>query len=208
MKRLILATAVAAAFAFSGAAFGQGYIGGSIGQSDFKLDCAGLDTCDTKDTGYKLFGGYMFMPYFGVEAAYVDFGKATATVSNVPVIIAGERMTRLATPTTLSGSASLKASGFGLWAVGNYPIGNGALFAKLGLASIENKLDVTGTSGGFAASGSDKTTVTDIAYGLGGAYHFTKNLGVRVEWERFQGKIPGDEKFDLDLMSLGVFYRF
>lgn len=207
MKRLIIGTAVAAACLFASSAFAQGYLGASIGQSDFKVDCTGLDTCDTKDTGYKLFGGYMFNPYFGVEAAYVDFGKATGTASSIPVILASDRVTRLATA-TVSGSGSLKASGFGLWAVGNYPIGDGALFAKLGFASIENKLEVSGAGSAFSATGSEKATSTDIAYGIGGAYNFTKNLGVRVEWERYQGKIPGDEKFDLDLLSAGIYYRF
>jgi OmpA-OmpF porin, OOP family len=67
MKNLILASAVLAALAFSGMAFGQGYVGGSIGQSDFKAECDAGFTCDTKDTGYKIFGGYMFSPNFGVE---------------------------------------------------------------------------------------------------------------------------------------------
>lgn len=194
MKRLIIGTAIAAACLFASGAFAQGYVGASIGQSDFDVDCTGLDTCDTKDTGYKLFGGYMFMPYFGVEAAYVDFGKTT-----------GSGTLLIGKGSTLTVTGSLKASGFGLWAVGNYPIGDGSVFAKLGLASIENKLEATG---GAFGSGSDKTTVTDIAYGIGGAYNFTKNLGVRIEWERYQGKIPGDEKFDLDLLSAGIYYRF
>ena len=198
MKRLLIASAVLAAFAFSTGALAQGYVGASIGQSDFGIDCSGLTSWATKDRGYKLFGGYMFTPYLGAEAGYIDFGKATGTLTEVDPKLG-----------TVTASASLKASGFAAWGVGSIGIGDGALFAKMGIASIKNKLDVVGTAGfGGVVTGSDSTTVTDFAYGVGAAYHFTKNLGVRIEWERFRGKIPDDEKFDLDLLSAGVVYRF
>lgn len=209
MRRLIAAAAVTAALAFSAGASAQGYLGTSLGQSDFDLDCTGFTSCDTKDTGWKVFGGYMFTPNFGLEGAYVDFGKATGSVSGVPVIVASDRVSRLVVaPPTVSGSGSLKAAGFGLWGVGAYPIGTGSVFGKLGFASIENKLEVSGSGGGFFVSGAEKTTVTDFAYGIGGQYFFTPNFGARIEWERFQGKIPDDEKFDIDFISAGVIYRF
>ncbi len=91
LKRLLAASAVTAALAFSAAASAQGYLGTSIGQSDFDLDCTGLTSCDTKDTGWKVFGGHMFTPNLGIEGAYVDFGKATGTASSIPVIVASDR---------------------------------------------------------------------------------------------------------------------
>jgi OmpA-OmpF porin, OOP family len=197
MKRLLAAAAVTAALAFSAGASAQGYVGGSFGQSDFDLDCTGLTSCDTKDTGWKVFGGYMFTPYLGVEGAYVDLGKATGSGT----LFVGKG-------STLTVTGSLKASGFGLWGVGALPIGGGSVFAKLGFASIENKLEATGSSGGVFGSGSDKTTVTDVAFGIGGQYYFTPNFGARIEWERFKGKIPDDEKFDIDFISAGLVYRF
>lgn len=108
----------------------------------------------------------------------------------------------------MSGSGSLKASGFGLWGVGAFPIGTGSVFGKLGFASIENKLEASGSSGGAFGSGSDEATATDFAFGIGGQYFFTPNFGARIEWVRFQGKIPDDEKCDIDLLSAGLVYRF
>lgn len=197
MKRLLVAAAVLAAFAFSGAAFGQGYIGGSVGQSDYKLDCDPGFTCDTKDTGYKVFGGYMFMPYLGVEGAWVDLGKASESATGT--ILIGK------TPTPVTATISLKATGFALYGVGAVPMGDAALFAKLGMASIKAKGEVCAT--GFGCE-SESETNTDFAWGVGASYHFTKNFGARFEFERFRGKFTDGDKFDIDLLSLGVLYRF
>jgi OmpA-OmpF porin, OOP family len=198
MKKLTLASAVLAALAFSGTAFGQGYVGGSFGQSDFKVEW---------DTGYKLFGGYMFSPYFGVEGAWVDLGKAKESASGTFLFdING-------TPTTVTGtlSASLKASGFALYGVGAYPIGDFALFGKLGMASIKAKSEACATLTApviGSACDSESKTASDFAWGLGASYHFTKNLGARLEFERFRGKFTDGDKFDIDLLSLGLQYRF
>lgn len=56
-------------------------------------------------------------------------------------------------------------------------------------------------------SASDSGTNTNVAWGLGGGYNFTKNLGVRLEWERFRAEFQG-EKEDVDLLSVGLNYRF
>jgi OOP family OmpA-OmpF porin len=197
MKRLLAASAIATALTFSAPASAQGYLGASFGQSDFDLDCTGLTTCDTKDSAWKVFGGYMFMPYFGIEGAFVDLGKATGS---------GTTFVGKGTPLTVTGT--LKAAGFGLWGVGALPVGNGSVFAKLGFASLENEIEATGSAGGAFASGSDKTTSTDFAFGIGGQYYFTPNFGARIEWERFKGKIPDDEKYDIDFLSAGLVYRF
>jgi OmpA-OmpF porin, OOP family len=197
MKRLLVAAAVLAAFAFSGAAFGQGYVGGSVGQSDYKVDCDPGFSCDTTDTGYKVFGGYMFMPYLGIEGAWVDLGKATE--SGTVGVLNGK------VPTLLAATASLKASGFALYGVGAYPIGDAAVFGKLGLASIKAKAEACLSGFGCA---SESETNTDFAWGVGASYHFTKNFGTRLEFERFRGKFTDGEKFDIDLLSLGIQYRF
>ena len=37
--------------------------------------------------------------------------------------------------------------------------------------------------------GSNSETNTSFAYGVGAGFNFTKNLGVRAEWERFTAKL-------------------
>lgn len=194
MKRTLIAVALLAASAGFSTAQAQGYAGASIGQSDFKVDCDPGLTCDLKDTGYKVFGGFMFAPNFGVEGAYLDLGKATASGS-VTIVNGGT--------VTITETGSLKASGFGLWGVGVAPIGNASVFAKLGFASIKAKAEFCDP-----ICGSESKTATDLAWGVGAGYNFTPNLGARVEWERFRAKFPDGEKFDIDFLSAGVVYRF
>lgn len=165
------------------------YLGGSVGQSDFDDSNAVPDlitsgTVDGTDTGYKIFGGYQFNQNFGVELAYVDLGKATysGTFFGAPVT-----------------GGTVKTSGFNISAVGTLPLGSSfALFGKVGAFAWEAKAN--DTTGGVSFSG--KEDGTDLSYGLGASYNFTKNVGVRAEWERF--KAVGD----IDLLSVGLIYKF
>lgn len=184
MKRLLLQTLVAAASAVSITTFAQGYIGGSFGQSDFKDECTGLSSCDTKDTGFKFFGGYMFNKNFGVEGMYADLGKASGSLAGV--------------------TAATEATSFGVYGVGVVPIEQFSLFGKVGLARTE--IEASGSGFGVSVNlGSE--TKTAVAWGLGAGYEFTKNLGIRGEWERFRGEFRG-AKGDVDLLSVGVKYTF
>lgn len=76
LKPQLLAACIAGACALSAQAQTAGpglYVGGSVGQSKWKGDDApGLDT---SKMGGKLYGGYEFSPYFGMELGYVDLGK-------------------------------------------------------------------------------------------------------------------------------------
>jgi opacity protein-like surface antigen len=52
---------------------------------------------------------------------------------------------------------------------------------------------------------SDDDSETGITFGLGLRYDFTRNLGVRAEWQRYQE--VGDD-LDVDVMSVGVIWKF
>ncbi|TXF13029.1 outer membrane beta-barrel protein [Pelomicrobium methylotrophicum] len=167
---------------------GGGYIGASLGQSKINDVCDGIvGTCDDKDTGWKIFGGYQFNRYFAVEGGYVDFGKATATDVSLGTPISGD------------------AEGWGLFATGlaALPINEQfGVFAKAGLAYT--KADVTVVVGGVSVS--DDDSGTDLVYGVGAKFDFTKNFGMRVEFERF--KDVGNSDSDVDLLSAGLVYKF
>ena len=165
------------------------YIGGSVGQSDMDEGNAVPDlitsgTVDGKDTGFKIFGGYQFNQYFGLELAYVDLGKASYSG------------TFLGAPVT---GGAVETWGVNFSAVGTLPLGsNFALFGKVGFFTWES--EASDTTGGVPFSGTEDGT--DVSYGLGVSYNFTKNFGVRAEWESF--KAVGD----IDLLSIGVVYKF
>jgi OOP family OmpA-OmpF porin len=162
-------------------------VGGSFGQSKFNVDCSGA-TCDNTDTAFRVFGGYNFNKHFGVELGYGDLGKMT--VSSGPV------------------SGEIKATVWDLLAVGTLPIADKfSLYGKLGMYRAETKL--SGSVAGLG-SGSSKDNNTDLTYAIGGGYDFNKNLGVRLEWQRYS-KVGSDDtggSGDVDVYGVAVVYRF
>jgi OmpA-OmpF porin, OOP family len=59
------------------------YVGGTIGQAEYKDGCAGLSDCDEKDTAWRILGGYQFNRYFAAELGYHDLGEASASAGAV-----------------------------------------------------------------------------------------------------------------------------
>ena len=96
-------------------------------------------------------------------------------------------------------------------------IGYGMLFDKggaevtslevvaVGIFPVMDRLSVIGKLG-FANTdvetrfGSDDST--DLTYGVGLQYDFTRNLGARAQWQRY------DSDAEVDLLSIGIVYRF
>lgn len=186
MKRLLAASIIAAAFA-SGTAFAQvgPYAGVSAGMAKYSADCTGI-SCDKSDFGFKLFGGYMFTPFFGAEVQYADYGKMTASDPAEPGL-----------------SGDLSASGFGAFLVGQYPIENFRVFGKLGFAYVDTEISLLGVS--------ISDSKTNFAWGIGAAYMINKNLGVRAEYEQTKYKLEalGEElKDNIGMWSIGVQYSF
>jgi OOP family OmpA-OmpF porin len=165
------------------------YIGGSVGRSDADDSNAVPDlitsgSADGTDTGFKIFGGYQFNPYFGLELAWVDLGTAKYSGSFAGFPVTG---------------GTVKTQGFNFSAVGTYPFGSGfAVFGKIGAFAWESKQnDVTA-----GIPFSNKENGGDVSFGIGASYDITKNIGIRAEWERF--KAVGD----IDLLSVGLVYKF
>ena len=166
------------------------YVGANLGQSKFHVDCNGLGVtdCDSKDTSFKLYGGYQFHPNFAAELGYSDLGKAKLSVPGFF-------------------STDMKASAWELSALGLFPVmPQLQLFGRLGFYRGEIKF--SGDLGGSKTS-------TGLTWGLGGEWDFTRNIGARVEWQRFNGmKAQCDaigcteDKGDVDSLSLGIVYRF
>lgn len=184
----ITAIAAPAAIAAEMAAGDTGwYAGLSAGRADYKDACDGFPgSCDDDDTAWKVYGGYQFTKNWGVEFGYVDFGEIKGTVPAV-------------------GTIKTEADGWTLSGVGTLPFSNNfSGFAKLGIIRADVDTKVTGV---FAGSASDSST--DWTFGLGVKYDFTQNVGLRVEWEKFNNL--GDSSTgegDIDLISLGLVFKF
>jgi len=64
MKKIVMAAAVAAAFAALPAS-AQMYLGGGLGSAK----------TDNREDSWKLYGGYQFNPTWGIELGYTDLGQ-------------------------------------------------------------------------------------------------------------------------------------
>ena len=158
------------------------YAGASVGQS--KSDCGNAGgSCDDKDTAYRIFGGYKFHPNIAVEGGYAPLGQTSASLPG--------------------GNITAEANAWDIVGVGSGPLGNNfSILGKLGFYNAEIKL-------GGAASG--KKTTTDLTYGIGGQYDFNRNLGLRLEWNRYSGVKfagPSGGDTDIDVLSVGALWRF
>ena len=189
MASLALLTLTSMFPALASAQDAGGYVGGSLGQSNFDdgnaiPDLITSGTVHGTDTGYKIFVGYQFNQNFGLEFAYVDLGEASYRGSYFGLSVTG---------------GTVKVSGLNISAVGTLPLNPSfALFGKVGMFSWDAKAnDITG---GVPFSGKDDGT--DLSFGLGASYNINKNVSVRGEWERYQAI------GDIDLLSVGLVVKF
>lgn len=97
------------------------------------------------------------------------------------------------------GGVTVDGSAWDLVAVGRIPLFDRfSAFGKLGAYM------------GRAKGGGRNENNTDLTYGLGVEYGFTRNVALRGEWQRYTDLGGGGlgAKSDLDIASLGVVYRF
>jgi len=83
----------------------------------------------------------------------------------------------------------------------------------VGRVPLFDRLSAYGKLGGYMGrshGGGFNENNTDLTYGLGVEYGFTRNSALRGEWQRYTDLGGGGfgAKNDLDVASLGVIYRF
>jgi len=168
---------------------------------------------DFDDLDWKLYAGYKFNDYIGLEVLYAQLGSF-------------EREARLSGAVGLFSPASLKedteVDGYGVSLVGAYPFTpEFSVFAKAGVFSWETDTsgDLGIQTGTICAificapiarekSYSIDDSGTDPMYGLGAVFS-GGGWGLRIEWERFTGLGHGfDSETDMDLITLGLQYQF
>jgi len=126
---------------------------------------------DDKDNGFTAFLGYDLNNRFAIEVGYNDLGKSTRSAIIDEDTINAKNKIKVA---TIAGV--LKSD----------PIANNLVFfIKGGLARIDHDEDISGDI-------SQKTSVksTNLFYGLGANYEFSKGLAIRAAYEVY-GKDDG-----------------
>lgn len=192
MKKLALMVVASVASLMSFAAVAQSgpqplqpgfYAGGTLGNSSFSNGCRLGGSCDDNDTAFKIFGGYQFHKYVAAELGLVDLGRARSTAGGA--------------------SDEVKARAWDLSAVGSFPVVERfSVFGRLGLyfARVEENTNFAGNS---------SHSNTDLTYGVGVRYDFTRNLAVRGELQRYSDAGGGDVlKTDIDLLGISVLWKF
>lgn len=183
------------------------YVGANAGQSTAKIDDAkiisglvgsgvtSVTVSDTdRDTGYKLFGGYQFNRNFAVEGGAFYLGNFGFKATTVP---AG----------TLTGNINLR--GVNLDLVGTLPITeNFSVFGRVGANYTQARDSFSGTGAVSVLNPSPSEYDTNPKIGLGIQYAFTDSLAMRAEVERYRVNDAVGSKGDIDLVSLGLVYRF
>ena len=183
------------------------YVGGSGGQSRATIDdvritnsltAGGFNSISITDhdrpTGYKAFGGYQFNKNLALEGGYFDLGQFGFVARTVP---AG----------TLSGTMKLK--GVNLDAVGILPITDRfSAFGRVGVNRAEARDTFVGTGRVGVLNPNPSKRDTNYKYGLGLQFAFTPALSLRTEVERYRINDGVGNKGDIDLISVGLVYRF
>jgi len=124
---------------------------------------------DDKDNGFTAFLGYDFNKRFAIEVGYNDLGKSTQSIDEP---LDAKNKVKV---TTVAG------------VIKSDPIANNLVFfIKGGLARIDHDEAISG--GETPLNTSVKTT--NLFYGLGANYEFSKDLAIRAAYEVY-GKDDG-----------------
>jgi OOP family OmpA-OmpF porin len=146
------------------------------------------------DTGFKLFGGYQFNDYLSVEGGYFELGNFDYRSTTTP---AGAQY------------GNLDVDGWNLDLVGTLPLTPKlSALARFGFNFADTGSSFRGTGAASSPQRSIREDNNNYKYGLGLQYAFTEAFDMRLEAERYRVDEASGSKGDVDMLSLGVVYRF
>lgn len=153
---------------------------------------------DKEDFGWKLFVGYRFNEYIGIEGSYANFGKFKA---NYQGNYLGSQ---------LSANVDYKVDSWNLMGVLRYPYQKFSFQAKLGAAFTKATNELSASLGGISDSAEESKSKTNFLWGLGVGYNFTPNVAILGEYENY-GKVGDSEstgRVETSLWSVSLLYSF
>ena len=177
---------------WAGINFDGWYAGLGVGQSQYRNVASYIDatvkpvgttptSASTRSEAWKVYTGYQFNTYLGVEGGYTNLNDMTAKTGTL--------------------RTNVKSDAWTLAAVGTYPLTDKfSVNAKLGAAYV---LSLAKAKDGTALTRRIGDDGYDPYYGVGVSYALFDNLSVRADWERFDRK-----QLNIDLLSAGVAVKF
>jgi opacity protein-like surface antigen len=168
------------------------YVGGGIGQFNLKIKNlddipdAAQSVAKSDDTAWKVFAGYRFLPYLGVEAAYIDFGKPNDRFSS----------------SGSNGNYQVNLSGFAPSLIATIPLGPVELFAKAGqyYYDVKTRIDLDNPGPDIDT----KKSRNDFLWGGGVSVVVLSRVELRAEYE----KVEIENAKDSNAFWLSAAWRF
>ncbi|MES2354706.1 MAG: porin family protein [Pseudomonadota bacterium] len=178
-------------FAASGKDQRGWFFGLSLERPEPAIALPNISFAAADDSNRKFSAGYRFGPHWQAELNYLDVAKPSLAFS-FP-----------------SEAVSLETHGKGLQLLGTANMlvtDKIGLFGKVG--AFHSNLESSCTTNILTCSGSDRST--DLSYGVGLRYDFTKTVSVRGEWDHFRrfGSHDVVGEPDRDFFSVGVGFKF
>ena len=156
----------------------EAYVGLSYLDSSGEFDTS-LASFDASAGGWKIFGGYNFNKFVGLELTYYDLGTLEEAKEGA--------------------TFSADVSSYDLALKGILPLGKRfELNGKLGYAD----LSIDSTLVGPAVTTTADISTWELIYGVGVAFKVGQRFGIRAEWEVW------DSEDSLEAYSIGAYYRF
>jgi hypothetical protein len=169
------------------------YVGGAIGDGTIETSEnfeGGSINFDESDFAYRIFGGYMFSQYLGVEVAYLDLGSPSQRFG----FDGGEAG-------TVNIDFKAELTGISAQGVLAYPFDVFEVFAKLGIVSYEAKVEARDAGAGQSLNLDDDGE--ELAYGIGARYN-VGNFALRADWDI----IDAGDVDDVSMWSIGAELSF
>lgn len=184
------------------------YYGGiSVGQSRSNLDeenitqqqiGSGLSVVsihrDERDTAYKLFGGYQFNRYYGMEVGYFYLGAPHFSAVTTP-------------DGSLDGE--VKMQGWNVDLLGFIPLTtNLSALGRLGAQYAKTSDRFTGSGAVFPTDPNPKNHHANYKFGAGLQYEFSPSFLLRGEWERYRVSDAMTNHAGVNVASLSMVFPF
>jgi OOP family OmpA-OmpF porin len=151
---------------------------------------------DDDDTGFRIFGGWQFNEYFGLEAGYGDGGTASETIGDLATL-------------GIEADVDIDVSGFDILVTGTIPFSDTFYgYAKAGMFFWDADIAATlreddGDGGVIVTQDSASESGEDLAYGAGLGIDFDDQFGARIEYMWYDVSDA-----DADFVSANVLVRF
>jgi len=188
---------------------GHFYGGIGMGQAQSKIDVDRINanllsatpsltttsmTRSESDASYKVFGGYQFSPYWGVEAGYFSLGQFGFNSTTTP---------------TGSLDGRIKLDGVNVDLVGTMPINDQlSLLGRVGAHNARARDTFTGTGNVVVTDPNPQKTQTNYKAGFGFAYQFSPSMTLRGELERYRINDAVGNRGDINVASLSLVFPF